>query len=58
VETLVLEGKSPYPVERTLLTSGMVIGGVDSLFAGEKRIDTPEMKVPYQATRESHHWQT
>jgi hypothetical protein len=58
VETLVLEGKSPYPVERTLLTSGMVIGGVESLFAGEKRIDTPEMKVAYQATRESHHWQT
>ncbi|MFY7878166.1 MAG: hypothetical protein ACOVQM_22100 [Pirellula sp.] len=58
VETLVLEGKSPYPVERTLLTSGMVIGGVESLFAGEKRIDTPEMKVAYQATRESHHWQS
>ena len=58
VETLVLEGKSPYPVERTLLTSGMVIGGVESLFQGEKRIATPEMKVAYQASPNSHHWQT
>ena len=33
VETTIIEGKAPYPVERTLLTSGMVIGGVDSLYA-------------------------
>jgi len=58
VETLVLDGKSPYPVERTLITSGMVIGGVESLFQGEKQIATPEMKVPYQANPESNYWQS
>ena len=35
IETLVLDGRAPYPVERTLLTSGMVIGGVESLFRGQ-----------------------
>ncbi len=44
IETLVLEGKSPYPVERTLLTSGMVIGGVDSLHQNESLIQTPRWK--------------
>ena len=27
VETTIIDRKAPYPVERTLLTSGMVIGG-------------------------------
>ncbi|MCA9138615.1 MAG: hypothetical protein KDB00_17710, partial [Planctomycetales bacterium] len=27
IETMILDGKTPYPVRRTLLTSGMVIGG-------------------------------
>jgi len=58
VETLVLDGKSPYPVERTLITSGMVIGGVESLFQGEKQIATPEMQVAYQANPESNYWQS
>ncbi len=53
IETLVLEDRAPYPVERTLLTSGMVIGGVDSLHAGEVEIATPEMAVEYQGPRES-----
>jgi hypothetical protein len=47
IETLVLEGKTPYPVERTLLTSGMVIGGVESLAAGGTKFDTPQMQVVY-----------
>jgi hypothetical protein len=47
IETLVLEGKTPYPVERTLLTSGMVIGGVESLAAGGAKFDTPQMQVVY-----------
>ncbi len=56
IETLVLEAKSPYPVERTLLTSGMVIGGVESLHAGEVRYDTPTMKVAYTGPKESNYW--
>ena len=53
IETLVLEDRAPYAVERTLLTSGMVIGGVDSLHAGQVKIDTPEMGVKYTGPRES-----
>jgi hypothetical protein len=53
IETLVLDGRAPYPVERTLLTSGMVIGGVESLFRGQVRVETPEMEVRYEAPRES-----
>ena len=53
IETLVLDGRAPYPVERTLLTSGMVIGGVESLFRGQARVETPEMEVRYEAPRES-----
>ena len=56
IENLVLDGKAAYPVERTLLTSGMVIGGVKSLFQEQTPIETPEMDVRYQAPRESHFW--
>jgi hypothetical protein len=57
IETLVLTGNSPYPIERTLLTSGMVIGGVESLHRGEQLYETPEMKVRYTGTQQSHFWQ-
>ena len=53
IETLVLDGRAPYPVERTLLTSGMVIGGVESLFRGQARVETPEMEVRYESPRGS-----
>ena len=53
IEDLVLTGKTSYPVERTLLTSGMVIAAVDSLHAGQKPVDTPEMSVVYQGPRDS-----
>ncbi len=56
IEDMILNGKAPYPVERTLLTSGMVIGGVDSLFAGEKPIATPHLDVAYTSSRTSTYW--
>ena len=52
VEEMILTGATPYPIERTLLTSGMVIAGVQSL-AAEKLIETPEMNVVYQAPEAS-----
>ncbi len=57
IETLVLEQKAPYPVERTLLTSGMVIGGVESLYRDQKLVETPEMAVKYAGPKESLFWQ-
>lgn len=58
VEDMILTGQTIYPVERTLLTSGMVIGGVDSIAAGHTRVETPEMEVLYQGPRESMFWRS
>ncbi|MDA0970560.1 MAG: hypothetical protein O3A60_09015 [Planctomycetota bacterium] len=58
VEDMVLTGETTYPIDRTLLTSGMVIGGVDSIAAGNTRVETPQMEVRYQGPRESMFWRT
>ncbi len=58
VEQMIVRGQTEYPIERTLLTSGMVIAAVDSLFAGGSRRETPEMAVAYRAPKESMYWQT
>ena len=56
IEDCVLTGKVPYPAERTLLNSGMVIAGVNSLHRGGVRIETPEMDIAYQVGKESTYW--
>jgi hypothetical protein len=56
IEQLVLDGTTPYPVERTLLTSGMVIGGVESLAIGGAPFMTPEMEVRYRNTAPPAYW--
>lgn len=55
VEKTFLTGKAPYPVERTLLTSGMVEAALQSL-ARNRRIETPYMNIQYDALRESTFW--
>jgi hypothetical protein len=55
IEDLVLNRRANYPVERTLLTSGMVIAAVDSLHGGGVPIDTPEMEVAYKVGPESQY---
>ena len=52
VEDMILTGSTIYPIDRTLLTSGMVIAGVQSLSA-EKLIETPEMGIAYRAPEAS-----
>ena len=56
-EETFLTNKSPYPVERTLLTSGLVAAGLKSLAAGQKRIETPQLAVRYSVPPESTFWQ-
>jgi hypothetical protein len=58
VEETFLTSKAPYPVERTLLTSGLVAAGMLSLASGQTRIETPHLTVRYQAPRESTFWQS
>lgn len=54
-EEMFLTGKAPYPVERTLLTSGLVAAGMQSLKLG-KRLETPHLSVQYQPPKESQFW--
>jgi len=53
MEQLYLTGKSPYPIERTLLTTGLTAAGVDSLHAGGSRLETPHLAIAYKAPKES-----
>jgi hypothetical protein len=57
-EETFLSGKAAYPVERTLLTTGLVAAGMQSLAAGQKRLETPHLNVRYQATRHSTFWRS
>ncbi len=57
-ERMFVTGRAPYPVRRTLLTSGLVEAGLRSLASGQRRIATPHLAVRYQPTRESTHWRT
>lgn len=54
-EQMFLSGKAPYPVERTLLTSGLVEAGLQSLAKG-KPLQTPHLAVRYEAPRRSTFW--
>ncbi len=55
-EEMFLTGKAPYPVERTLLTTGLVAAGMQSLASGQQRVKTPHLAVRYQAPRQSQFW--
>jgi hypothetical protein len=48
VARMITTGKASYPVERTLLTGGMLDSLIKSKFDGHKRIETPELDVRYR----------
>lgn len=53
-EATFLTGKAPAPLERTLLTTGLVEAGVRSLGTEQKRLDTPHLAaIAYEAPKES-----
>ncbi len=54
-EEMFTTGKAPYPVERTLLTSGILAAGLKSLADG-KRLETPHLAVKYTVPKESLFW--
>lgn len=48
IEQMMQTGREPYPVERVLLATGLVCAGIDSLFQGQQRIETPHLAIRYQ----------
>jgi hypothetical protein len=57
-EEMFLTCKPPYPIERTLLTTGLVAAGMQSLASGQKRLATPHLDVRYKAPKQSGFWQS
>jgi hypothetical protein len=46
IEDFIIDGRQPFPAERTLLTTGMICSAMDSLQAG-KRLETPRLGITY-----------
>ncbi len=53
MEQMFATGKPSYPIERTLLTTGLTASGVDSLFQKQAKIETPHLAIRYTAPQES-----
>src|SRR5204863_143247 len=49
IQTHFRERHAPYPVERTLLTTGVLAAAMDSRFEGGRAVDTPHLNVAYKA---------
>ena len=53
IEELMVTGRAPYPVERTLLNTGVLAALMDSSYQKNRRIETPQLSVAYRAPAKS-----
>ena len=53
IEKLLENGKSPYPVQRTMLTTGILDLALESHKKRGERVETPELEVRYTAPADS-----
>jgi len=53
IEQMYTTRKAPYPIQRTLLTSGMLEACLTSRLRENRKIETPHLEVRYQAPAES-----
>jgi hypothetical protein len=58
MERMFLSGRPAWPVERTLLTTGITAAGVESLYRGQVRYDTPHLEIRYTPPAESTFWRS
>jgi hypothetical protein len=58
MEQMFLTGRATYPVERTLLTTGLTAAGVESLYRKQVRYETPHLRIGYQPAKASTFWRT
>lgn len=54
IARMMLTGKRDYPVERTLLTTGALAFLMESAYRGQKRLETPELRIAYRAPKQSY----
>lgn len=50
IDSLINTGHAPYPIERPLLTTGMIDAVMTSKHEGGKRIETPHLEIKYTPT--------
>ena len=58
IERMFLSRQASYPVERTLLTTGLVEAGVESLFQDQALQVTPHLEIRYRPPAASTFWRT
>ena len=58
IEEMFVTGKAPYPVDRTLIVSGILEACLTSRWQGQKRLETPHLAVKYRAPAQSQHART
>jgi hypothetical protein len=55
IEEMFETGSAPYPVERTLLVSGVLEACLTSRLRDHQRLETPQLAVSYHAPRLSQY---